>query len=531
MMPVNYARYCRCSDDDQAHGDFSTIDAQDATTLRYVMEAGGRDAGRYADEGVSGTRESRPGMNALLSDASAKKFSVVVVTFMSRLGRGDCFVHLERELKKRGVRVEMVKERFSDDAAGFIAKKATNLMDGLYPVMVSGWVKSKQAEMVAAGHYCGTRLPFGLKTEGGEGAPRKVVADPDTIAIVEKAYRLYAATGSLSSTRDYLMSAAPGSRQWHFVTVRRLLSGELFRGVLRFGKRVNRNAFAAILPPDLTESVDARLMGRELEMPLRSERRPEGKTDTHTYYLRSVLYCGACSCRMTPKHATGSKGIVPYYQCTNLRSGKDCFGAKRINAHRIHAGILSEIARCGASPSRIERACQAAAKRMPGPEAEQARAIHLRKEIKRIDTALLRITRAIAGGAGVAAFVTEARRLETERAGMVKDAMEAEAAALMASGRRPDAKQIAADWSRFAEAWEFLNETERTRLMLLLVEKAEMVEKDSAVVLLRMDNGGDLRGMFDSDSRKAPLSSLKANVFPSQITLTIPLPSARRVTP
>jgi hypothetical protein len=446
---------------------------------------------------------------------------------MSRLGRGDCFVHLERELKRRGVRVEMVKERFSDDAAGFIAKKATNLMDGLYPVMVSGWVKSKQAEMVAAGHYCGARLPFGLKTEGAEGAPRRVVADPETIAIVEKAYRLFSATGSLSATLDYLMEAAPGSRQWHFVTVRRLLTCELFRGILRFGKRVNRNAFPAILPLDVTEAVDARLEGRDAELPLRSERRSANKTDTNYYYLRSVLYCGACGCRMTPKHATGSKGIVPYYQCTNLRSGKDCFGAKRINAHRLHAGILSEISRCGAAPSRIERACQSAAKRMPGPEAEQARLAHLQKEIKRIDTALLRLTRAIANGAGVAAFVTEARRLETERAGLVKDSQEAEAAALMASGRRPDAKRIASDWSRFSESWEFLNEMERTRLLLLLVERAEMVEKDSVAVRLRMVDGGILRGTFDSGSRKAPVESFNSNVLPSHITLTVPLPSAR----
>jgi hypothetical protein len=123
--------------------------------------------------------------------------------------------------------------------------------------------------------------------------------------------------------------------------------------------------------------------------------------------------------------------------------------------------------------------------------------------------------------------VTEARRLETERAGLVKDSQEAEAAALMASGRRPDAKRIASDWSRFSESWEFLNEMERTRLLLLLVERAEMVEKDSVAVRLRMVDGGILRGTFDSGSRKAPVDSFKANVFPSHITVTVPLPSAR----
>jgi len=48
----------------------------------------------YCDEGVSGSKDSRPGLNRLLADAEAGKFSVVLVWKLDRLGRS--LIHLVR---------------------------------------------------------------------------------------------------------------------------------------------------------------------------------------------------------------------------------------------------------------------------------------------------------------------------------------------------------------------------------------------------------------------------------------------------
>lgn len=80
---------------------------------------------------------------------------------MSRLGRGNSFVIAEYELQKCGVKVEMVREQFTDDLVGYIGKTTTIMMDGLYPKMVSQWTRTKMEQMVANGFFCGGQPPLG----------------------------------------------------------------------------------------------------------------------------------------------------------------------------------------------------------------------------------------------------------------------------------------------------------------------------------------------------------------------------------
>jgi DNA invertase Pin-like site-specific DNA recombinase len=61
----------------------------------------------YCDEGVSGSRESRPALDALLRDARRRKFDVVLVWKLDRLGRS--LVHLVRLLQDmRTLGVELI---------------------------------------------------------------------------------------------------------------------------------------------------------------------------------------------------------------------------------------------------------------------------------------------------------------------------------------------------------------------------------------------------------------------------------------
>src|SRR4051812_24734766 len=118
--PIRYAIYLRCSSDDQAKGDFTTIDTQREINTHYIVEQGGVLIGEYSDEGKTGTNLNRTGWKRLLADAQAGMFDTVVVTYMSRLGRGDACTVAEWNLKDASVRVEMVKEKFTDDLSGHI---------------------------------------------------------------------------------------------------------------------------------------------------------------------------------------------------------------------------------------------------------------------------------------------------------------------------------------------------------------------------------------------------------------------------
>src|SRR5829696_1343263 len=55
--------------------------------LRHYVEARGWQAVEFIDKGVSGARESRPALDQLVADAKRRRFDVVVVWRLDRLGR------------------------------------------------------------------------------------------------------------------------------------------------------------------------------------------------------------------------------------------------------------------------------------------------------------------------------------------------------------------------------------------------------------------------------------------------------------
>jgi len=77
---MRVAIYARVSTADQT-ADNQLID------LRKYVEARGWQAFEYVDHGISGTRESRPALDALVKDAKRRTFDVLVCWRLDRLGR------------------------------------------------------------------------------------------------------------------------------------------------------------------------------------------------------------------------------------------------------------------------------------------------------------------------------------------------------------------------------------------------------------------------------------------------------------
>ena len=75
------ALYARCSTNEQS------VDPQLYQLRRFAKARDLEIVSEYTDAGVSGTRASRPGLNALLADAKRGRFKVVVVVRLDRLGR------------------------------------------------------------------------------------------------------------------------------------------------------------------------------------------------------------------------------------------------------------------------------------------------------------------------------------------------------------------------------------------------------------------------------------------------------------
>src|SRR5437867_5770069 len=88
------ALYMRVST--KGHG--QTTDTQAVALREYAQRRGFTIAEEYRDEGISGTKDSRPALDRLMKDARARKFDVVIVARFDRFARSVS--HLLRALEE-----------------------------------------------------------------------------------------------------------------------------------------------------------------------------------------------------------------------------------------------------------------------------------------------------------------------------------------------------------------------------------------------------------------------------------------------
>ena len=75
------ALYARVSTTDQS------TDSQLLDLRRYVLERNWDIFKEYVDEGISGTKDSKPALNELMNDAKKRRFDVVLVWRFDRFAR------------------------------------------------------------------------------------------------------------------------------------------------------------------------------------------------------------------------------------------------------------------------------------------------------------------------------------------------------------------------------------------------------------------------------------------------------------
>jgi DNA invertase Pin-like site-specific DNA recombinase len=88
------ALYMRVST--KGHG--QTTDTQALALQEYAQRRGFEIAGEYRDEGISGSKDSRPSLDRLMKDARSRKFDVVIVARFDRFARSVS--HLLRALEE-----------------------------------------------------------------------------------------------------------------------------------------------------------------------------------------------------------------------------------------------------------------------------------------------------------------------------------------------------------------------------------------------------------------------------------------------
>lgn len=556
--PLRFAFYLRCSSDDQSYGDFTTIDAQRQINREHIQQLGGELVAEYSDEGKTGTNLSRPGWKRMLADAGAKRFDAVVVTYMSRLARGEVYHVAEYLLKEEKVTVELVKENFTPDMVGQLHKSMTIMMDGSYCRQVSQWTRTKQAQMVKMGYHTGGMCPFGYMTEtipgmtavqmpGGKvkPAPKRLIPHPEEAGQVKRAFEIFFATRSIADTQRYLRSV-DDSRRWPMTLVRNFLENDRYRGVARFGEHVNYSAHEAIITEQLFDGVQELLKKPEALVEATALGHHAGRTlDPHFYYLRGIVYCQHCGGRMTPATATGKTGKVPYYECVQSAKGnKTNCPVRRVNANALHEAVIGEILRCAQHPSRLSRQWADSIKHIPQPTEAKEELARLRRNRRETEKKAARVVEAIKQVGALPALTQEVRQLEELATRQEAQIKELESSQIRRTISRPDAALVAGVWLEMLDLWEELSEEERTKLLRLVVQRVELSEKTRGTTwlclaahqeaplptLFSQDDDGKFVNRDSLSAVDSPLTNYCASLYaidPIAMPLIVP-PSLRR---
>jgi site-specific DNA recombinase len=242
---MRVALYVRVSTDRQQHA--QTIEQQVTQLQSYVAAHAGWTVAEehvFRDDGYSGARLDRPGLDALRDHAARAAFDVVVVTAPDRLARN--FVHqmvIMEELQRRGVRVVFCDRPLSDDPHEQLVTQIRGAVAEYERTLIADRMRrGRQARLRNGQLLPWTRAPYGYRLHPERPRdPAAVQLDPVAAAIVQELFAAYAAGGvTLHALAAQLTARGvptpTGRPVWRSTTIRNLLTNPAYKGQAASGR-------------------------------------------------------------------------------------------------------------------------------------------------------------------------------------------------------------------------------------------------------------------------------------------------------
>jgi site-specific DNA recombinase len=231
------AVYARVSTERQERQE--TIASQLAA-LRAWAEAGGHelsDGHVFRDEGYSGSRLDRPGLDALRDAVRDGEVDVVAVLAPDRLARKYAYqVLLLEEFRRMGCAVAFLNHAISDDPGDQLLLQIQGAVAEYERALLGERFRRGKLQKARAGQFIGVRAPYGYRyLPRRDGAGGQLVVDE---AEAETARRLYGwLTEERLTLRQILkrLNFGPwfprcGRRPWSPSTVHHILADPVYTG-------------------------------------------------------------------------------------------------------------------------------------------------------------------------------------------------------------------------------------------------------------------------------------------------------------
>jgi site-specific DNA recombinase len=403
---MRVAIYARVSTDGQSER--GTIGSQ-LEALRQQIAAEAEDlAGEYIDDGFSGARLDRPGLDALRDAAEAGLIDQVWCLTPDRLSRSYAYqVLISDELARHGVSIRYLDApEVTSDPQARLLTQIQSVIAEYERAKISERSRRGKLYRARAGEAVHWRAPFGYTRVPRQGdRPAHLIINESQAAVVRRIFADYT-TGGLSLRQITLALNAEGlrtpmGRRWITSTVGRILRREAYigraqvnttkmifdRGPGRPGRQIPRPQeewIAIACPPIIDQATFDAAKKVSAHNTNFSSRRLDPNEEA--WLLRGLVFCVCGTRSIVDRGASRKPGGIHYYACRNRNglAGPDRYCHEpNIRADGLDAFVFEEVRSALASPQILLAGQQAVSARQPAPD-DQLLATELTRLDRRI---------------------------------------------------------------------------------------------------------------------------------------------------
>lgn len=480
---MRVAIYARVSTERQERD--QTIESQLAALTSWVQQHGHELLPQhiYQDQGYSGSRLDRPGLDRLRDAAAEGVFDQIVVLSPDRLARKYAYqVLLLEELRRVGCEVVFLHHPITDDPNDQLLLQIQGAIAEYERAVLGERFRRGKLQKARGGQYLAGRAPYGYRyVHRREGVPGHLVVDDAEAELVRMLYAWL--IEERMTIRQILkrLNFGPwrprsGNRRWSPSTVHHILADPVYTGVAyanryRYvppkkprqtrGPHAQENSCRQLKPEEewipipVPAIIDQETYERARAQLARNATLSFRNNTKHSYLLRCLLTCGTCGLAMfgrTEKAAT-TRLERRYYTC----HGKDCILSAReqpcpqrpVKAEELEKAVWDHVAQLLSDPSQLLAQFQSFAQAaVDGDEGERAEAQKLQARIERLGREESRLIDAYQAEVIDLAELTQRRQQLAERRRALAEQQEQQARLRQ---ERAHAQEVLEDLTAFCE--------------------------------------------------------------------------------
>ena len=485
----------------------------------------------YRDDGYSGAKLNRPGLDRLRDHGAFGEFELVLITDPDRLARK--YVHqvlIIEELTAAGCQVEFLERPMNDDPHDQLLLQIRGAFAEYERTLIAERMRrGRQAQLRTGRLVPWTRPPYGYLADAEHPRDANLVrVDPVTAAVVVQIFAWYTQPQerltlyqTAKQLNDSQIPTPMGRSHWNASTVRAILCNPVYAGMTYAGRTQHASAQrrrSPLLPvgpgdskrptpPETWIPIPVAAIVTQETFDLAQARLEQNKqmarrnNDTNDYLLRGLVSCARC--RLSCQGVTIGTGYR-YYICRgrtdSLRAAKDERCTTRYApAAALEALVWQDLCQLLTDPALITRELARAQAGEWLPQALQARRHTLQHALAQLERQQERLLDVYLGEIiGRDEFERKRQELTQSRNGLAQQLRQLEAQAQQQIEVAQFANHINDFCQRLQPTLTTLDFAQRRQLVELLIDRV-LVDDDKVEIryVIPTSRKGEERPFYD----------------------------------